>query len=158
MQKDTASMAKNKIKRSLNAICDPHPTKSEENTLWEYFDEQCAYCGKPIERNSRTGHLDHLISSAEGGSNSIYNHALSCATCNGDEKREESWHSFLSRRARSAEALKARRSKIEQWLAKVPQTICDQDFASKRDRIIQEALENFDASVKKMRELRANDT
>jgi hypothetical protein len=57
MAKDTPSIAKNKIKRSLGAICDPHPSKKEEKILWEYFHYQCAYCGIEIERESRTGHL-----------------------------------------------------------------------------------------------------
>lgn len=38
MVKDTPPMAKNKIKRSLGAILDPHPSKKEENALWDYFD------------------------------------------------------------------------------------------------------------------------
>ncbi|WP_407943038.1 HNH endonuclease [Marinomonas atlantica] len=72
-------MAKNKIRRSLVSIIDPYPSKSEVDQLWEYFESRCAYCGISINRGSRTGHLDHLIPSSEGGSNSIYNHALSCA-------------------------------------------------------------------------------
>lgn len=65
MAKDTPSTAKNKIKRSLGAICDPHPLKREE-------DELCEYCGVSIGKASRTGHLYHLIPTSEGGSNSIH--------------------------------------------------------------------------------------
>lgn len=86
MAKDTPSMAKNKIRRSLIAICDPHPSRKEVDALWAYFDSQCAYCRKPLDRASRVGHMDHLIPTTEGGSNSIFNHALSCGKCNGDDK------------------------------------------------------------------------
>jgi len=99
MAKNTPSMAKNMIKRSLLAVIDPHPSKAEVELLWKYFQSSCAYCGVEIPRESRTGHMDHVVSSALGGSNSIYNHVLSCSRCNGDEKKEESWQSFLTRKA-----------------------------------------------------------
>ncbi|AGN11343.1 HNH endonuclease [Simiduia agarivorans] len=154
MAKDTPSMAKNKIKRSLGAICDPHPSKKEEDALWMYFNFQCAYCGILIERASRTGHLDHLIPASEGGTNSIYNHALSCAKCNGDEKREGEWDSFLKVKALSNEIYEIRKNKIEAWLKKSPKVLNDPDFIAMRDRIINKAIADFDVAVSKMRELR----
>ncbi len=158
MPKDTPSMAKNKIKRSLSAICDPHPSAREVNLLWKHFESCCAYCGCLIERDSRSGHLDHLVPTAEGGSNNIHNHALSCAKCNGDEKREEAWGSFLERKAESPALLFLRKSKIDKWLSLGPAIEIDGDFKHQANSIVEEAIESFELSVAKMRELRANRT
>ena len=158
MPKDTPSMAKNKIRRSLVAILDPHPSKSEVNALWAYFEARCAYCGTPISRESRTGHLDHLVPSAEGGSNDIHNHALSCARCNGDEKREESWQSFLERKSEGADVFQARKKKIEEWLSLSPAKNRDREILAEGEDIVREAIDCFERSVDKMRALRANNT
>jgi CRISPR/Cas system Type II protein with McrA/HNH and RuvC-like nuclease domain len=147
-------MAKNKIKRCLNAICDPHPSKADLNLLWEYFDYQCAYCGIAIERASRKGHIDHLVAVSEGGSNSIYNHVLSCATCNGDEKREEAWEPFLRKKAVDAEGYQQRQDTIESWLQRAPSMLHTPEFSELREVIINTALADFDAAVAKMRSLR----
>ena len=157
MSKDTPSMAKNKIKRSLKAICDPHPSKLEKDSLWDYFNSQCAYCGVDIEKASRTGHLDHLIPSSQGGTNSIFNHALSCAKCNGDEKREEEWDSFLKKKTERDDIYQQRKHLIEAWLQKAPKGMNAPEFKLKRDSIIDQALSDFDSSVAKMRELKKSD-
>lgn len=159
MPKDTPSMAKNKIKRSLSAICDPHPSPTEVNELWEYFNSSCAYCGIQLERESRTGHLDHLIPSTEGGRNDIHNHALSCASCNGDEKREEAWLSFLKKKLPADEAVfQKRKSRIDHWISLAPTKENPEDFVNKVNKIIQGAIGDFERSVEKMRELRAKGT
>lgn len=158
MPKDSPSIAKNKIRRSLAAIVDPHPSKSEANTLWEYFDSCCAYCGASIPRDSRSGHLDHLVPSAEGGSNDIHNHALSCGRCNGDEKREESWVAFLAKKATSDDALSARRAKIDHWLSLGEAVDRDQKFVAAKAEIVEEAIANFERSVERMRALRDGNT
>lgn len=154
MAKDTPSMAKNKIRRSLGAICDPHPSKAEENALWDYFDSQCAYCGTAIERASRTGHLDHLIPTSEGGTNSIYNHALSCAKCNGDEKREGDWVAFLQTKSPSPMVFELRKNRISQWLQRSPKGVKDPTSIALREAIINKALADFDMAVAQMRTLR----
>lgn len=155
-QKDTPSMAKNKIKRSLWAICDPHPTQAEKNKLWQHFESCCAYCGIFIEPSSRIGHLDHLVPTSEGGSNSIYNHALSCATCNGDEKREESWQSFLAKKCQNSDTEALRRNKIAAWMASSPTNLVDSELAAKIDAVILEAIQSYEASVNKIRQLKAS--
>ena len=155
MAKDTPSMAKNKMRRCFKAILDPYPTKQEENQLWGYFDSTCAYCGKEIERKSRTGHLDHVISSSEGGSNSIFNHVLSCATCNGDEKREEDWFSFLSRKANSADEKLEREKRIRQWLGNAPaKQFGDSADEELTEKIIERAIKEFEFAVEKLRGLK----
>lgn len=158
MSKDTPSMAKNKMKRSLVAIYDPHPSKMEIDGLWEYFNSCCAYCDKPIDRASRTGHVDHLVPSSEGGSNNIHNYALACARCNGDEKREESWTSFLERKSDSSHIFRERKEKIEKWLLLAPSLKTDPVIAIEAEKIIEEAIKSFEHSVEKMRALRAKST
>ena len=140
--------------RSLGAICDPHPSKKEENALWEYFEFQCAYCGVSIERASRTGHLDHLVPTSEGGTNSIYNHALSCAKCNGDEKREEEWLSFLEDKSPSPGVYELRKNRLTQWLQRAPKGITDPKVIALRESIVNKAIADFDVAVAQMRDLR----
>lgn len=158
MPKDTPSMAKNKMRRSLLAIYDPPPSNTEVNQLWNYFESRCTYCGVEIERKSRTGHLDHLVSSPEGGRNNIHSHALSCARCNGDEKREEPWDSFLAKKAESSSGYNERKTKIENWLALAPHTITNKELIDEAEVIIKEALANFEHAVNKMRVLRNKST
>ncbi|ENX4858836.1 TPA: hypothetical protein I7295_23755 [Vibrio parahaemolyticus] len=158
MAKDTPSMAKNKIKRSLGAIIDPHPTEREKTMLWEYFNNSCAYCGLTMERKSRLGHLDHVIPTSEGGNNSIFNHVLSCSICNGDEKREMDWLEFLTNKVDCAETLISRRSVIDMWLAKNTMKPIDSAAQEQIDSIVEKALTQFDESVRLMRELRGKIT
>ena len=146
------------MRRSLIAIFDPPPSKSEVDELWNYFEFRCAYCGKPISRETRTGHIDHLVPSADGGSNNIHNHALSCARCNGDEKREEPWQPFLESKTENVKVLQARKEKIDHWLSLISAKNNDPELVADVESIIKEAIENFDRSVAKMRALRTNRT
>jgi 5-methylcytosine-specific restriction endonuclease McrA len=155
MPKDTPSMAKNKIKRALGAILDPHPTENEKAMVWEYFENTCAYCGLVMERKSRAGHLDHVVSTADGGNNSIHNHVLSCWKCNGDEKREMEWVQFLKQKNIDIQSYELRKEKIENWLAK-NENKKPTETRAEAERIIEEALSQFDESVRKMRNLREN--
>ncbi len=156
MPKDTPSMAKNKMRRCLGAIFDPHPSKTEVDRLWGYFESRCAYCGIMINRKSRTGHLDHLLSSSVGGSNNIHNHVLSCARCNGDETREEPWDLFLQGKCENSQALQAKKKKIIQWMSQVPDSEPSPEVRAQSKSIVKEAIENFERSVEKMRALRRN--
>lgn len=152
--KDTPSMAKNKIKRSLLAIIDPHPTPKQIDELWTYFNSSCAYCGIPISRDTRTGHVDHVVSSALGGTNCIHNHVLSCARCNGDEKREEFWESFLAKKAAGPGVLDKRHAHISAWLRRGDAEPSPEEMRAEANAIINRALANFDSAVIAMRELR----
>lgn len=156
MAKDTPSMAKNKMRRCLKAILDPHPSKAEEDAIWKYFDSQCAYCGMKIDRNSRTGHLDHVLPDSEGGTNSIFNLVLACSRCNGDEKREESWKSFLKKKTQTASEFETRRAVITQWLSNKSTIEFDAEEKERIEKIITSAIESFDAAVIKLRQVRKN--
>ena len=155
MAKDTPSMAKNKMRRCLGAVLDPHPTSSGVKTLWMYFQSTCAYCGIHIDPESRTGHLDHIMPSALGGTNEIHNHLLACSRCNGDEKRDEDWQSFLERKIADRAMVDARRSHILAWVGKSNGLVIrDPAVTAEADAIIFQALEEFDIAVKKLRALR----
>ena len=117
MARFTPSIAKNVLRRALWAVADPMPTANEVEALWEHFGHACAYCGKDISRGSRTGHLDHVVPLSAGGTNSIRNHVLACAACNGDLKREAEWLPFLQRMAPDPADFDARRTRITSWLS-----------------------------------------
>jgi 5-methylcytosine-specific restriction endonuclease McrA len=154
MAKDTPSMAKNKMRRSLLAIVDPHPSPTEIDLLWSYFQSCCAYCGVTITRDSRTGHVDHVVSSALGGSNCIYNHVLSCARCNGDDKREEPWESFLAKKVSDRALFAERHARISTWLSRSPGRSIPPDVRAHIDAIIDQAIGDFDSAVQELRALR----
>jgi hypothetical protein len=116
MPRITPSMAKNTIKRSLRAIVDRELSATEKTAIWNHFSSQCAYCGKELTREDREGHIDHLIPTTSGGTNHISNRVLSCPTCNGDEKREEDWKSFLNRKIVDPATREARIRRIQSWV------------------------------------------
>jgi hypothetical protein len=158
MPKDTPSMAKNKMRRSLGAILDPHPSRHDVDRLWAYFNSSCAYCGVRIPRESRGGHLDHVVAASLGGGNSIHNFVLSCARCNGDEKREAPWESFLADKCPHSEVASQRRGRIFDWLSHAPPGNITLETMGQYDAIVSEALASFDAAVRKVRSLRSSDT
>ena len=103
------AQAKNIMRRAVEEIIDPSPRTADP--LWEYFDSQCAYCGKELNRGSRDGHIDHAVPN-EG--NHLGNLLLACGTCNGDEKREQPWREFLRTKASDAE-FEEREARILGW-------------------------------------------
>jgi hypothetical protein len=114
----SVSQAKNIMRRAISEIVDSGLTQSEKDRLWLHFDAKCAFCAEPIERFSRTGHVDHL--ETDGG-NGPRNRVLACARCNGDEKRDRDWREFLKEKSDGTEALAQRRSVIDSWVAAHPQ-------------------------------------
>ena len=136
--------------RAMRAIVDPLPSRSEVADLWLHFESKCAYCGCAITRASRTGHLDHVRAAAEGGSNSIFNHVLACATCNGDLKREDPWLEFLQRTVTDPAERAERDARIREWLARAP----ERPVTPQAQTIIQAALNAFDCTVAELRALK----
>lgn len=113
----TPSQARNAIKKSLKALIDPKPTKADKDKIWKYFENKCAYCGCVLSQSDRKAHLDHVVAESDGGSNRLCNIILTCAICNGDEKREMDWQEFLLQKC-GAETpeYKQRYNKITHWL------------------------------------------
>ncbi len=114
-RKYTVSQAKNRMHRTFEEILDPGPR--DVDALWEHFDAQCAYCGKGLSRDRREGHIDHA--DPDGG-NGLGNLVLACGSCNGDEKREESWHSFLLIKTPDDAIFAEREGRIRAWLDQHP--------------------------------------
>lgn len=56
--------------------------------------ENCFYCGKKFkDNNPRT--LEHLISKSNGGSNEIFNYAVTCHYCNNTLKGSKNHDEFI---------------------------------------------------------------
>jgi hypothetical protein len=115
--KMTASMARNAVRRALRGVLDRYPTPATVAALWAHFYGCCAYCGDTLERELREGHADHLVATAAGGSNHPSNFVLACGRCNGDEKLDRDWESFLHLKCADEEpaVFTARRDRILEW-------------------------------------------
>ncbi len=110
----TPSQARNAIKRALVELMDPNPSAREVERLWQHFHSACAFCGRPLRRDKREAHSDHLIPSSQKGRNHICNRVLACATCNGDEKLDLNWEKFLADKSPQHHA--ERRKRILDWV------------------------------------------
>nr|WP_067297741.1 HNH endonuclease [Marinobacterium profundum] len=151
----TPSQARNAIRRSLKTLVDPSPAKQEKDAIWHYFDNACAYCGYTMTRHGRQAHLDHLVAEMAGGSNRMCNLVLTCARCNGDQKRELDWQEYLATCCGEDKALyNLRLQKIYHWveqnegaplLAPELAALCEQEF----DLINQQ----FSEAVARLREI-----
>ncbi len=98
--------------------------------------------------------MDHAIPASLGGTNAIHSYVLACARCNGDEKREEPWASFLERKSQQGGELQSRRKRIEEWISASASTLIDAETRTHANEIIEAALASFDKSVAEMRRLR----
>lgn len=112
----TPSQARNAVKRALKELVDPPLSATEENAIWTYFENRCAFCCVSIEKGSRKGHLDHLIPESQGGRNALANRVLACHACNGDEKLDADWKEFLRAKAPSLDAFAERTERIDAWI------------------------------------------
>ena len=154
MARYSIPQAKNLVARCLRNIIDPVPTTNERNEVWDYFENKCAYCGKEMSPTSRVGHLDHVISASEGGSNHISNSVLSCPGCNGDDKRELDWDAFLKEVA--GEAYEDRRARIQAWLDHEPgakRSLSNKELAV-LERVTSEAKSAISKAAEELRSLR----
>lgn len=114
----TPSQARNAIKRSLKALIDPSPRKVEKEKIWLYFENQCAYCGCQLNQKDRKAHVDHVVAESDGGSNRMCNLILTCGICNGDEKREMDWQTFLLQKCQGETSeYQQRFNKITNWVS-----------------------------------------
>lgn len=147
----TVSQAKNIMRRALSEIVDPGLSPALEDALWRHFGASCAYCGVRIDRDSRTGHLDHLKS---GGGNGPQNRVLTCARCNGDEKREQAWRAFLQTKCPDDVERRRRIERIEAWVAGHPTR--DSELPPAVRAALQDAeriVEEFHAACTRLRDV-----
>jgi hypothetical protein len=157
MGKMTPSAAKNAIRRALTGVIDPHPNASQVHRVWVFFKSSCAYCGKSLLRGNRDAHIDHLISSGAGGSNALGNLVLSCGTCNGDEKRDQQWESFLRKKASDKATFDLRKSQIEAWVASCGAvSAIDSTLTQMVAAEVDGAISAFDKALDRIRHLKGS--
>lgn len=147
------SYAKNIIRRSLTAVLDPHPTKSQIAALTEHFGDTCAYCGKRIHVYPKDAQLDHIDAS---GPNNISNRVYACEDCNEKEKRDENWRVFLRSKSESDDEYSRRARLIERWLDIHHDVYTSMDAETKTRLIaeIEAVIVSFDRSIANIRSMR----
>jgi len=149
----TPGLVKNMIRRSLREIVDPSPTKEDKERIWKFFNSECAYCGKPLIKLQKQGHIDHLFPSSLGGPNHISNRVLSCATCNEAEKLDRAWQEFMRQKNREPAVLRARIAKIHEWQKLNGKPKLNQGKLRKIESLSESAVTLYDAKVKVVRKL-----
>jgi hypothetical protein len=148
--------AKNTVRRCLRGIVDPYPSRKRLSALWDYFGSRCAYCGKSLERTGRHGHRDHLLAFKNGGGSDLGNLVLACRECNGDEKRDGDWLTFLRLKNPERKAFAEKKRRIEKWMAL---NVAGRRMIPKRTRkavegAVAKAWSALDAAVAELRELK----
>jgi hypothetical protein len=131
-RKFRVAQAKNLMRRAVREIIDRSPRNLEP--LWKHFCGRCAYCGRQLIERARDWHLDHAD---PGRGNHLGNAVLSCAICNGDEKRDRGWLEFLQTKA-SGDLLAEREALIRLWFNQHSRPV---DEASDDERAKQAELE-----------------
>jgi len=154
MPAPTPGYVKNMIHRSLREIVDPSPTKEAGERIWKFFDCKCAYCGKPLRKLQKEGHIDHLFPASLGGPNHISNRVLSCATCNEAEKLDRAWQEFILRKNQDPEVVRTRIAKIHEWQKLNGEAVLDKNKLREIERLSESAAAYYDAKVKEARRLR----
>ncbi len=98
--------------------------------------------------------MDHLISAAAGGSNGVANRVLSCASCNGDEKRDMPWEEYLRRKVADDVIFDERRELIRRW-TELPSPASVREFDPELlERATKLAIKAFDDAVILLRDSR----
>ena len=148
----TPPQAKNAIKRALYEIADPAPNRSEDRTIRAFFKNNCAYCGINLPPEGRTGHIDHLVPRQSGGTNHISNLVLACNICNGDEKLDLDWRSFIQQKVPNATERQERIARIEKWIAdKGGPTAISPELLASVEKVLSQVLHVFDQATKELR-------
>lgn len=158
MPAPTPGYVKNMIRRSLREIVDKSPNKKDEKKIWEFFNYECAYCGKTLSKEHKESHIDHLISSSLGGSNHISNRVLSCADCNEKEKLDKPWKSFLLQKNSNNNVAQRRKGKILEWQKKHSRQIMriDGKIIGTIGRMGSEVIKIYDQKVEEIRKLKTS--
>lgn len=149
------SVAKNAMRRAIADLYYRPLTTTEKDRIWKYFDSRCAYCYRRIDRALRHGHMDHLDCSASVGGNYIRNRVLACKECNGNEKREKNWKTFLRSKCADTKTFDRRKNKILEWqsqFAPLPlKTLNAEAQAAKAE--LEDAVKEFESKFIRFRGL-----
>ncbi len=114
--KHAVPQATNAMKKTIEAILERQPTRTENRSAWDHFAHSCAYCGCDLAADARDWHWDHID---PVGGNHIGNRAPACGRCNGDQKLALNWEEFLATKA-EGDAYTARRERITKWMDQHP--------------------------------------
>ena len=153
MPAPTPGYVKNMIRRSLREIVDPSPTREDEKQIWKFFDCKCAYCGKPLLKSQKEGHIDHLTPASLGGFNHISNRVLSCATCNEAEKLDRAWQEFILGKNQDQEIARKRIDRIREWQKLNSGYTLGKNKLREIERLSKSVAEYYDTKVEKARRL-----
>lgn len=154
MPAPTPGYVKNMISRSLREIVDPSPTKANVEKIWKFFDSECAYCGKQVDKLKKEGHIDHLFPASLGGPNHISNRVLSCVKCNEAEKLDGEWHEFILKKNKDPEVARKRIALIREWQEINEKPVLDKEKLQKIEELGDLVAVYYDVQVKKARKLR----
>ena len=148
-------VAKNAMRRAIEALYYRPLNKKEKDRIWDVFESRCAYCDREIDRSLRHGHMDHLDCSAAGGGNYIRNRVLACKECNGNEKREGKWQTFLKLKCCDKQTLRNRTAKIRTWQSQFPKLkpIVLNSDAEYSKAALEAAIKNFEKKFHRFRTL-----
>jgi CRISPR/Cas system Type II protein with McrA/HNH and RuvC-like nuclease domain len=138
----------------LREIIDPSPNKEDVQTIWEFFNSECVYCGKKLHKGQKEGHIDHLVSASCGGANQISNRVLSCATCNEKEKLDKPWEGFLTQKCPNKQIESERKSKILRWQKIHKECLLEKDILSKIKSLADDVAVCYDDKVNQAKKLR----
>ena len=154
MPAPTPGYVKNIIHRSLREIVDHSPAKKDVERIWKFFDNECAYCGRPLRRLLKEGHIDHLLPASLDGPNHISNRVLSCATCNEAEKLDGSWQEFILRKNQDPDVIRRHIAKIHEWQKLNGEPLFDKNKLREINRLSELAAAYYDVRVREARKLR----
>lgn len=89
--------------------------KANKQTLLDFFDSQCCYCGIVIDVRSVS--LDHLVpmNKSDLGLHAWGNVVPSCGSCN-NLKQQKNWNNYLKSQSEGELVFKDRKDKIEQFI------------------------------------------
>jgi len=154
MPTPTPGYIKNMIRRSFREIIDPSPSKKDEKRIWKFFNYECAYCGKKLDKSKKEGHIDHLVSSSCGGKNHISNRVLSCASCNEKDKLDMDWQEFLKSKISDKNLTETRKSKIIKWQKQNKFQPLNQRLLKEIELVSNSVVAFYDKKTKYIRDLK----
>jgi hypothetical protein len=139
------------MRRGLRFLIDPDPEPADRRRVWAHFQSRCAYCDRSLADSE--GDLDHLVSAAQRGGNSLANRVLSCKPCNAEEKRDQEWSKFLTSKCKDQYTLTARRARIQQWIElNGGHPVVDEDTLELLNAEAKRVTDEYDAACRRIRE------
>lgn len=144
----TPSQARNSIKRALLHVAGIKFGQDYRERCREYFNGLCCYCGeKPDERQGGYDHAEAIASSSTRDYYLVY----ACNKCNGDEKRESDWLTFLRKKYENDEAaFRARKEAILAWFRDAPKVRISDSTKKAWTEALSTAVDGFNQAVSRL--------